>query len=198
MKDGDQARAAIKFSGVIEGQDALVLAQLLRDAAAAVTEGGPPTIVHVARDDRRLDALERGLAFFAPKTRRISLPAWDTVPYDRIGPDADIVSRRMTALARLALGAGKEPVILLTTVNAVLQRLPPREFLRTSMRQLAPGQRLDMNRLTMRLTNGGFQRTGTVMEPGEFAVRGGILDVFPPGRSSPVRLDFFGDTLESI
>ncbi len=197
MSETTEIRPSVKFSGVVEGHDALVLAQLLRDATASA-DGHAPTLVHIARDDRRLDALERGLQFFAPKIRKISIPAWDTVPYDRIGPNADIVAKRMTSLARLALAAGKEPVIVLTTVNSMVQRLPPREFVRKSMRQLAPGQRIDMNRLTLRLTNGGFQRTGTVMEAGEFAVRGGILDLFPPGRSTPVRLDFFGDTLESI
>jgi transcription-repair coupling factor (superfamily II helicase) len=196
MSETVQSRPSVKFSGVVEGHDALVLAQLLRDAST----GGDasPTIVHVARDDRRLDALERGLKFFAPKVRTVSIPAWDTVPYDRIGPNADIVAKRMTSLARLALASGKEPMVVLTTVNAVLQRVPPRAFLRSSMRQLAPGQRIDMNRFIMRLTNGGYQRTGTVMEAGEFAVRGGILDLFPPGRNTPARFDFFGDTLESI
>lgn len=196
MLETAEARPTVRFSGVVEGHDALVLAQLLRDAVAG--GGAAPIIVHVAQDDRRLDALERSLQFFAPTTRRVALPAWDTVPYDRIGPNAEIVARRMTALSRLALAAGKEPMIVLTTVNAMLQRLPPRDFVRKSMRQIAPGQRMDMNRLMMRLTNGGFQRTGTVMDPGDFAVRGGILDLFPPGRSAPVRLDFFGDTLESI
>ncbi len=189
--------SALRFTGVVEGHDALVLAGLLRDSQSA-GGGAGQTILHVARDDRRLDQLERCLAFFAPKVRVVAVPAWDTVPYDRIGPNADLVAKRMTALARLALGVGKEPMIVLTTVNSVLQRLPPRAFVRQSMRQLAPGQRIDMNRLIERLVNGGFQRTGTVMEPGEFAVRGGILDVFPPARQSPVRLDFFGDTLESI
>lgn len=197
MSESIETRPSVRFSGVVEGHDALVLAQLLRDATSS-DDGHAPTLVHIARDDRRLDALERGLQFFAPKLRRISIPAWDTVPYDRIGPNSEIVARRMTSLARLALAAGKEPIIVLTTVNSVLQRLAPREFVRTSMRQLAPGQRIDMNRLIQRLSNGGYQRTGTVMEAGEFAVRGGILDLFPPGRSSPVRLDFFGDTLESI
>ncbi len=197
MAETIEARPSVKFSGVVEGHDALVLVQLLRDAATS-SDGHAPTIVHIARDDRRLDALERGLQFFAPKTRKVSIPAWDTVPYDRIGPNSDIVAKRMTSLARLALGSGKEPMIVLTTVNSILQRFPPREFVRKSMRQLAAGQRIDMNRLMMRLTNGGYQRTGTVMDAGEFAVRGGILDLFPPGRSSPVRLDFFGDTLESI
>jgi transcription-repair coupling factor (superfamily II helicase) len=183
------------LSGVPEGLDALVLARLTREAVSAA---GPGIALHVARDDRRLDALQRALAFFDPKVRVIAFPAWDTVPYDRVGPDSEIVARRMTALARLVAGGRREPTLILTTVNGILQRLPPRDFVRNSIRQMAPGQRIDMNLLVQRLLLGGYVRTGTVMEPGEFAVRGGILDLFPPGRASPVRLDFFGDTLESI
>ncbi len=177
-----------------EALAALVLAQLTQESGA----GTPPRILHVARDDRRLEALAEGLQFFAPKLRLVKLPAWDTVPYDRIGPNAEIVATRMAALARLSAAAHKGPTVVLTTVNAILQRLPPREFIRRSLKNIAPGQRLDMGELVARLTFSGFQRTGTVMEPGEYAVRGGILDVYPPGRSTPVRLDFFGDTLEHI
>jgi transcription-repair coupling factor (superfamily II helicase) len=195
MTEAAEVSRELVYANVPEGYDALVLARRLKEVGG---EGAPGTLLHVARDDRRLDALERALAFFAPKTRVVSLPAWDTVPYDRVGPNTEILATRLTALARLALGVGKEPVIILTTVNAALQRLPPRAFIRQALRQLAPGQRVDMNRLVKRLMLGGFVRTGTVMEPGEFAVRGGIMDLFPPGRSRPVRLDFFGDTLEAI
>ena len=184
------------LSGVPEGLDALVLARLTREAASAT--GGPGFVLHIARDDRRLDALQAALTFFDPKVRVIAFPAWDTVPYDRVGPNAEIVAKRMTALARLVAGGRREPTLILTTVNAVLQRLPPRDFVRRAIRRMAPGQRIDMNRLVQRLQLGGYVRTGTVMEPGEFAVRGGILDLFPPGRANTVRLDFLGDTLESI
>ncbi len=183
------------ITGVPEGLDALVLAQLVAEAARAAAPG---TLLHVARDDRRLDALERALAFFAPQVRVVSFPAWDTVPYDRIGPHADIVARRIATLARLGFAPRKHPTVVLTTVNAILQRVPPRLFLKRAVKPIAPGQRLDMGQLTQRLALMGYQRSGTVMEPGEFAVRGGILDLFPPGRLSPVRLDFFGDTLETI
>jgi transcription-repair coupling factor (superfamily II helicase) len=182
------------LSGVPDGLTALVLAQLTQEAKA----GTPAMVLHIARDDRRLEALAEGIAFFAPKLRVIKLPAWDTVPYDRIGPNAEIVATRMAALARLSAAAHKGSTVLLTTVNAILQRLPPREFIRRSLKNIAPGQRLDMKELLERLNLAGFQRTGTVMEPGEYAVRGGIIDLYPPGRSSPVRLDFFGDTLEHI
>lgn len=195
MNDSGAHATDLVFANVPEGYDALALVERLKEAGS---EGNPGAVLHIARDDRRLDALERALAFFAPKTRVVSLPAWDTVPYDRVGPDNEILAVRLTSLARLALGAGKEPVIVLSTVNSVLQRLPPRGFIRQGLRQLAPGQRVDMNRLVKRLMLGGYVRTSTVMEPGEFAVRGGILDLFPPGRAMPVRLDFFGDTLESI
>lgn len=182
-------------SGVPEGLDARVVADL---ALAAGREGGPKLHIHVARDDRRMDQLEAGLAFFAPQLKVISFPAWDTVPYDRVGPNAELVAKRITALGRLVIGSLKEPAVIVTTVNAVLQRLPPRAFVRSAFKPIAPGQRLDMGELQRRLEQYGFQRSSTVMEPGEYAVRGGILDLFPPGRINPVRLDFFGDALESI
>jgi transcription-repair coupling factor (superfamily II helicase) len=182
------------LTGVPDGLAPLVLARLGEDASA----GSPPLLLHVARDDRRLEALAEGLAFFAPGVRVIQMPAWDTVPYDRIGPNAEIVATRVASMARLAAAARKGPTVVLTTVNSILQRLPPREFIRRSLKTIAPGQRIDMNQLVQRLNLAGFQRTGTVMEAGEFAIRGGILDLFPPGRLSPVRLDFFGDTLEHI
>ncbi|HEX5959179.1 MAG TPA: transcription-repair coupling factor, partial [Hyphomicrobiaceae bacterium] len=184
------------LTGVPDGLVPLVLGRLAGEAVAVSKES--PALLHVARDDRRMEAIAEGLAFFAPKVRVIQFPAWDTVPYDRIGPNSEIVSKRVEALARLAATSRKDPTLVLTTVNAVLQRVAPREFIRRSIKTIAPGQRLDMGQLTQRLNLAGFSRSGTVMEPGEYAVRGGILDVFPPGRATPVRLDFFGDTLEHI
>ena len=113
------------------------------------------------------------------------IPAWDTVPYDRVGPDSDIVARRIAGLARLTGSTPKAPTVILTTVNAILQRVPSREFLRRALRQMAPGQRVDRTRLIERLTHAGYMRTGTVMEAGEFAVRGSLVDLFPPGRRQP-------------
>jgi hypothetical protein len=117
-----------------------VLARLAEEKGA----GSPPLLLHVARDDRRLEALADGLAFFAPKVRLIQFPAWDTVPYDRIGPNTEIVATRVAAMARLAATARKGAAVVLTTVNAILQRLPPREFIRRSLKTIAPGQRIDM------------------------------------------------------
>src|SRR5688572_3558180 len=120
------------LTGVPDGLGPLVLAQLIAEAQSA--GGAAPLLLHVARDDRRLEALAEGLKFFAPQVRVIAFPAWDTVPYDRIGPNAQIVATRIAALARLVAGAGTNPSVVLTTVNAILQRLPPREFLRKSLK----------------------------------------------------------------
>ena len=182
------------LTGVPDGSVALVIARLAEEAGWSTR----PLLLHVARDDRRLEAVAEALKFFAPGIRVVPFPAWDTVPYDRIGPNGEIVAQRITALVRLALATRKHPTVVITTVNAVLQRVPPRDFLRKSLKTIAPGQRVDMKALLRRLDLAGFQRSGAVMEAGEFAVRGGILDLFPPGRGSPVRLDFFGDTLEHI
>ncbi|MTD93232.1 transcription-repair coupling factor [Hyphomicrobium sp. xq] len=192
---GNEDHTARIIAGVPEGLDALVLAQLVNEAGS---DKAPGTVLHVARDDRRLEALEQALSFFAPNVRVVTFPAWDTVPYDRIGPHSDIVARRMATLAKLSLGTRKHPTVVLTTVNAIVQCVPSRAFIKRTTKALAPGQRIDMARLTQRLALMGYTRSGTVMEPGEYAVRGGILDLYPPGRSSPVRLDFFGDTLETV
>ena len=183
------------ISGVPEGLDARAIADMTK---ASAREAGPGLHLHVARDDRRLNELETALGFFAPDVKVIAFPAWDSVPYDRVSPNAELVSKRITGLGKLVIGSLKERTVVVTTVNAVLQRLPPRAFIRGAFKPIAPGQRIDMGDLVRRLGLYGFQRASTVMEPGEFAVRGGILDLFPPGRINPIRLDFFGDNLESI
>jgi len=135
--------------GVPEGLDALILAGLVQEAGSGA---GPGLHLHIARDDRRLEEIQSALKFFAPKVKVLPFPAWDTVPYDRVGPNADIVAKRITALAKLAHGGRKDPTVVLTTVNAVLQKLPPRLFIRNSIKMLAAGQRIDMGELTRRLS----------------------------------------------
>jgi transcription-repair coupling factor (superfamily II helicase) len=184
-------------AGVPEGYDAFLLAAIAR--RLPTTAAFPQFVLHVASDGQRLAQIKAQLEFFGPGSAVLTFPAWDCVPYDRISPDADIESRRMATLAKLAHSKpGKAAPIVLTTVNAILQRVPPAHWVKKSAVRLAAGQRFEMDQLVQRLESSGFHRTGTVMEPGEYAVRGGILDLFAPGNSRPVRLDFFGDTLESI
>ncbi len=184
-----------ELAGVPEGLDALTLAEL---AQAQSREGGG-WLLHVARDEARMASLVEGIAFFAPGTHVLRLPAWDTLPYDRVSPNPEISATRMNTLARLVgRSPPKAPSILLTTVNATLQRLPPRCSIEGAVFQAGPGARVEVVELLDFLVRNGYSRSGTVMEPGEFATRGGIVDIYPAGAETPLRLDFFGDSLESI
>ncbi len=179
----------VTVSGLPQGLDAMLLPVLARQAGRVT--------VHVALDDQRAAVLADQLAFFAADLDTLRFPAWDCLPYDRVSPVPDIVARRLATLSRLTQPISK-PLVLLTTVNAVLQRVVPRGLIEAHTFTARPGPGVDSNKLIAFLSENGFSRTGTVVDPGDFAVRGGIIDIFPPGADAPVRLDFFGDTLESI
>ncbi|HET7680097.1 MAG TPA: transcription-repair coupling factor [Xanthobacteraceae bacterium] len=186
------------LASVADGAEGLVISDLAR-AVAARGDAPATSLAVVCRDGPRMAALSRALSFFAPDIAVQELPAWDCLPYDRVSPHAGVVAQRMVALSRLARKKGHEkPSILLTTVNAALQRVPPKEMLAQQSLSAAPGNLLDMDGVTRWLELNGFIRASTVREPGDYAVRGGIVDLFAPGMDMPVRLDFFGDTLESI
>jgi transcription-repair coupling factor (superfamily II helicase) len=175
--------------GAPEGWDAVLLA---RRSAEHV---GP--LLHVARDDSRMARMAEALAFFAPGIEVLRFPAWDCLPYDRVSPNPELVSERISTLARLIEPATGRRIVL-TTVNALVQRVPPRHVFHGGSRALKVGGTVKSEELARFLEANGYGRAGTVMEPGEYAVRGGIIDIFPSGRSDPVRLDLFGDTIESI
>jgi transcription-repair coupling factor (superfamily II helicase) len=193
-----RAGKPLTLSGVADGAEGLILADLARAVAARPKAAGVSLVV-VCRDGPRMAALARGLSFFAPDIPVLQFPAWDCLPYDRVSPHAGVLAQRMTTLSRLATTRGHETAsLLLTTVNAALQRVPPRERVSGQSLSAAPGSVLGMEHVVAWLELNGYLRAGTVREPGEYAVRGGILDLFPPGMDDPVRLDFFGDTLETI
>jgi len=178
--------AHITLSGAPEGFDARALAREL--------EKGAP-VIHVARDDKRLEAMRAALAFFAPGATVLTFPAWDCLPYDRVSPNPDISAMRMATLAALARGV-PGPFILLTTLNAATQRLPARDTVAGAAFTAKVGGRVDEGALKSYLVRMGFSQTPTVSEPGDYAVRGGIIDIYPPGQGGPVRLDLFGDVLD--
>jgi transcription-repair coupling factor (superfamily II helicase) len=180
------------LAGVPEGFDALVLVDRAR---AALRDG----TLHVARDELRLTALAEAVAFFAPDVETILIPAWDCLPYDRVSPQADIIARRIDAFTRLATPAPAGRCrLVITTVSAILQRVPKVETLRDAALELRVKTRLDRKAFDAFLAANGYVRTEQVMEAGEFAVRGGLIDLFPPGAEEPVRIDLFGDDVETI
>ncbi|MGV6838906.1 MAG: CarD family transcriptional regulator, partial [Planktomarina sp.] len=178
----------IILSGAPEGFDATLVAKEVAQSGA---------VMHIARDAKRMQAMKDALRFFAPEIPIIEFPAWDCLPYDRVSPNADISAARMATLAGLAAGIGKGAVIL-TTLNAATQKLPSRDVLKNSALQAAVDTRVDEKQLRDFLVRMGFSQTPTVMEPGDYAIRGGIVDIYPPGASGPIRLDFFGDVLDGI
>ncbi|MFI4989143.1 MAG: transcription-repair coupling factor, partial [Alphaproteobacteria bacterium] len=185
------------IAGAPEGVDALVLAEL--------TEGGTARrILHVARDDAALNRVAEALAFFAPGLEVLTFPAWDCLPYDRVSPNAEIVSRRidtLTTLARTSSLESSSPAasgIVVTTINALLQKVPPAATFRDAVFQVAVGEQLGREAFSRFVLSNGYRRAETVREPGEYALRGGIVDIFPPGTVEPVRLDLFGDEVERI
>jgi len=173
-----------------DGADAMAVAE------AAETRGG--VVVYAARDGARAASMREALRFFAPQIAQIEFPAWDCLPYDRVSPSAAVTSGRMAALGLLAQHQREGALIVVTSVNAVTQRTPPREIVEAAAFSAKPGERIEIDALNQYLAANGYARSSTVREQGEFAVRGGLIDIFPPGADEPVRLDFFGDQLESI
>jgi len=159
--------------------------------------GGKEDILYILRDDARLAKTQEALEFFAPSLDPIVFPAWDCLPYDRVSPKGEIVSQRIGALSRL-LRPEQKGRLILTTVSAASQKVPPRATFQDKAIMARPGDSLSMDQLISVLSANGYQRSDKVMEPGEFAVRGGIVDLFSGDIDTPVRLDFFGDELESI
>ncbi len=193
-----RAGKPLTLARVADGAEGLVLADLAR-AIAADTDAPAISLAVICRDGQRMATLARSLAFFGPDVQVMEFPAWDCLPYDRVSPNAAVVAQRMTALSRLVRVKGRDkPSVILTTVNAILQRVPAREFVATHALSVAPGNVIGMQGIIDWLELNGFIRASTVREPADYAVRGGILDLFPPGMDMPVRLDFFGDALETI
>ncbi len=180
---------AVAVWGAPEGWDAFLLARRRAEFA------GP--ILHVTRDDARMARLAEALAFFAPEIEVLRFPAWDCLPYDRVSPNPALVSERIATLARL-LDPPAKPRIVLTTVNALVQRVPPSAVFANASLELKTGGDVKPEALAQFLEANGYGRAGTVMEPGEYAMRGGIVDIFPAGEPDPIRLDMFGDTIETI
>jgi len=184
------ADTPLTIGNVPSGVEALLLADMAR---------GGTSVAYVVSDGHRVADLEQILGFVAPDIPVLTLPAWDCLPYDRVSPSADTSARRLAALSGLIQHQKKpHPAIVLVTVNAMLQKMAPRDVIESLAFSAKPGNQIRMEEIAARLERNGFDRVATVREVGEFAVRGGILDVFVPGTEEPVRLDFFGDTLESI
>jgi len=183
------AKAPITLAGAPAGFLPWLAADLARAAKGRA--------VFIAPDEAAMRHVADAAAYFAPEIEVLTFPAWDCLPYDRASPSLRASSERLATLHALQRKS-ERPQLLVTTVNAATQRTLTPFRVRQLVARLAPGERVDLKRLSILLTANGYHRADTVQDAGEFAIRGGIVDLFPAGESHGLRLDFFGDEIESV
>ncbi|MGX7895064.1 transcription-repair coupling factor [Tsuneonella sp. HG222] len=188
------ATSPLTLASLARGAQPLVMGDLAR--AAGQRKGGGRA-VFVAPDEAAMRAVTDAAHWFAPELQVIEFPAWDCLPYDRASPALSVSSRRLSALYQLQAGKA-ETQLLVTTVNALSQRVLTPFRIREGVRELKPGMTIGHDSLAALLQRQGYSRTDTVIDSGEFAVRGSIFDIYPSGLDAGLRLDFFGDELESL
>ncbi|MBP9034819.1 MAG: transcription-repair coupling factor, partial [Pseudomonadales bacterium] len=182
----------LRWGGLIPGADALALASVAREH--------PGTVVILTAGSATAERIESDLRFFLAGTGAaarpvLRLPDWETLPYDRFSPHQDLVSDRLLALSRLAQG---DPVVLIVPVATLMQRTAPVAYVSASSLALDPGQRLGIVALRNTLARAGYRAVDNVYEHGEFAVRGSIVDLFPMGHDTPVRIELFDEEIETL
>ena len=192
----DQPRPTRTIVNVPDGMQPTVLARLVEERLKSAPDA-PVAAVFVARDGRRLQRMEDVLRAMMPGHAILTLPAWDCLPYDRVSPNGVTIAARMTTLSALTDPASRG-VIVLTAVNALIQKLPPRDTVAGMSFAARAGQVVDSEKLIQWAALNGYLRVPTVRETGEYAVRSGLVDLFPAGMETPLRFDFFGRQLESI
>ena len=151
--------------------------------------------VVLTQDAEQALRLQTAWRFFRPHDTAVFLPDWETLPYERFSPHQDLVSERLSALWQIKSGAAD---VLFVPVATAMQKLPPVPFLAGRTFWLKTGQTLDIGRLKTDLVDAGYNHVSHVVAAGEFAVRGGIVDLFPMGSEMPYRIDLFDDEIDSI
>ena len=189
-----------KIGQVPHGYDAWLLADFLKTH--------PHPALFICKDAPRMEQIKKALAFFNPDIETLDFPAWDCLPYDRVSPNATISARRMRTLCHLQSRGLQSPdhetppslnlTVVLTTVAGIAQKVIPRKDIASVGLSLRTGQRVDTEALYAYFARAGFVKTPTVIEAGDYAIRGGLIDIYTAGELGPVRLDFFGDMLEGI
>ncbi|WP_374414322.1 transcription-repair coupling factor [Novosphingobium colocasiae] len=186
------ATTPLTLSSIARGSQPLVMADLARAAAT-----NDARAVFIVDSDAAMSAIGDAAQFFAPELDVIEFPAWDCLPYDRASPALSVSARRLAALHRLQRKRSG-PQLLVTTANALTQRVLTPFRVRESVRLLKPGMEIGHESLIALLRRQGYQRSDTAIDAGEYAVRGSIFDIVPSGLEGGLRLDFFGDELETL
>ena len=179
------------FSSVSKGYEAFLVNGLAQSSSQ--------DLIYIASDGKELINIASILEYINPKLKILKFPAWDTVPYDRVSPNPSIVASRIECLSELALNPNsKTPRVIVTSVGAVLQKLPLKKIFLNSSREVSVGSKLNFNNFMHYVVVNGYTKVAQVYEQGEYAVRGDIIDIFPVGTDEPLRIDLFDDEVERI
>jgi transcription-repair coupling factor (superfamily II helicase) len=189
-----QAGQPLTLAGVPSGFLPWLAADLAR--AAHGTGNGGRAVVIVA-DEAAMRALAETAPSFAPEVQVLTLPGWDCLPYDRASPALRVMAERLATLSVLQAKRDK-PQLLVATASAATQRLLTPFRVRQLTRRIAGGDQVERETLIGQLNALGYQRSDTVAEHGEYAVRGSLIDLFPAGEEQALRIDFFGDEIDSL
>ncbi|MBT2485232.1 MULTISPECIES: transcription-repair coupling factor [unclassified Microbacterium] len=181
--------------GLVDGLDAPVLAGLLEKRGSA---GHPAALLAVVPTGRRAESLALALEAYLPTAEILTFPAWETLPHERLSPSPDTVGQRLQTLRRIAEWSGEHPLVVVASVRAALQPIAG-NLGEIAPLELGAGSRgHELDHVVEQLVERAYSRVDMVSRRGEFAVRGGILDVFPPTSEHPYRVEFFGDEIDQI
>lgn len=180
---------------LVEGLDVPLLAALLE---RRIESGKPPILLVVVPTGRRADALAPAMRAVLPSAEVVAFPAWETLPHERLSPSPETIGRRLQTLTSIARHDGRTPLIVMASVRAAIQPMAPGLTDIDPVRLVAGERGHDLGQIVERLVELAYHRVDMVSRRGEFAVRGGILDVFPTVADHPLRVEFFGDEVEQI
>ena len=155
-------------------------------------------LIYIASDGNSLAQTAAMLRLIHPEFVVLEFPAWDTVPCDRVSPNSGIAAKRIATLSQLVFGEFKQPLIIVTSLGAVLQKLPPAKIFRNAQKKIKVGGKLNFDEFLHYISINGYTRVEQVMEAGEYAIRGDITDIFPSGMENPLRIDLFDDEVERL
>jgi len=186
---------SIYLTNVNEGSKAYVLSQIYKK----FHKKNKDCLIFITNNNNNLATVSKSIKFLYKNVNIIEFPEWDCIPYDRISPSRDVVSKRINALNSIKKisNTKKNNFILLTTINALVQKIPDYDAIYSNF-SITKDSNVEFTLLINFLINSGYEKVSTVIEKCTYAVRGGIVDIYPPNYINPIRIDFFGDFIESI
>ena len=164
-------------------------------ALIELAESNHCVVLYIARDIAHHDEIKKALLFFRTSVEILDFDSWEVLAFDHFSPHPDIISSRIHTLSKLL---SIESAIVVTTVETLSQRLCPKEYINQYSLNLKTRQSLEINSFVESLIKIGYRRVTTVMEPGEFSIKGALIDLYPMGAANPFRIDLFDNEIDSI